>query len=52
MAKSVTSNDPRNHRKSYEAPRLRVYGNMVDWTKSVSSLKSNKDGGSNNSKTA
>jgi len=52
MTRNETNNDPGNHKKSYEVPRLRVYGNMVDWTRSVSSAKSNKDGGANNSKTA
>jgi hypothetical protein len=39
-------------KKIYREPKLAVYGSLTHMTAAVSSIKSSKDGGANNSKTA
>lgn len=39
-------------RKPYRKPKLDRYGSLCDLTRANSNVKSHKDGGSNNSKTA
>jgi hypothetical protein len=39
-------------KKIYREPKLAVYGSLAHMTAANSSVKSNKDGGANNTKTA
>jgi hypothetical protein len=39
-------------KKIYREPKLAVYGSLTHMTAAVSAIKSHKDGGANNTKTA
>ena len=40
------------NKKAYHEPKLAVYGSITHLTRALGTTKSNKDGGSNNTKTA
>jgi hypothetical protein len=39
-------------KKIYREPKLALYGSLAHMTAAISSIKSNKDGGNNSTKTA